>query len=534
MLNKIIKLKNIRWVTVLSVIVILIIMYSFQLGKNMFAKYTSLLHSTYEMQLKATTAHLWLEEVITGDRNESIESVWKQIDEAHWYLQAMLKGGNNNEGQFYPFEDPLFRQKVKQIAIKLDRFHSVAKKRWKEQEKSGVGSTIDQQFDTIFEDFIQDSKELELDLLQQMEAHENRFQIVQYLLIAVVIFLSLFVGLILSRHESRHLIDIHQLKLEQHNIRDLMESTAEAIIGVDLDGVCTFVNASGLDLLRYENLSDLLGEKIHEKIHYKKTDGSHYPIDECPMNHTVCTGEKSHKDTEVLWRSDGSHFYAEYWSYPVYRENELVSVVITFVDITGRKQAELKLHDAYENLEKQVLERTNELSVANEKLSIMAMHDPLTNLPNRRYFQEYSLNRLAQANRDNDRVAFLYIDLDGFKAINDDISHQAGDKVLISLSDSFKKSIRESEFIGRLGGDEFCMVIYNFKDKEEISNTAKRLINLTTQPISVGGMELEIGMTIGISMFPENGKAYDELLSAADVAMYDGKAHKKGSFVFAS
>ncbi len=179
-------------------------------------------------------------------------------------------------------------------------------------------------------------------------------------------------------------------------------------------------------------------------------------------------------------------------------------------------------------------QKTSQLNNARNKAQLLSMHDPLTHLPNRRYFREHIESKIAQAKRNNEKIAFLYVDLDGFKAINDDISHQAGDEVLASLAKRFNKFIRKNEFIARLGGDEFCMIVYNYKDKKELKNTAKRLIEKTTQSMTIGGMEIKIGMTIGISLYPEDGKTYDELLSSADVAMYEAKDKERGTYVFSS
>jgi len=180
------------------------------------------------------------------------------------------------------------------------------------------------------------------------------------------------------------------------------------------------------------------------------------------------------------------------------------------------------------------IELENKLKKANTKLLKMAMQDPLTTLPNRRYFSEYLDNKLAQADRYNEKIALLYIDLDGFKIINDGMSHQAGDKVLTELAKTFKKHLRKNEFIARIGGDEFCMIVHNYQDKNEIENTAKRLMNKSSQAMTIDGVKVSIGMTIGIALYPENGKTYDELLSTADMAMYNAKNKEKGTYTFAN
>ena len=100
----------------------------------------------------------------------------------------------------------------------------------------------------------------------------------------------------------------------------------------------------------------------------------------------------------------------------------------------------------------------------------MAFYDPLTNIPNRRYFEEHLEIILPQAERDNKGIALFYIDLDGFKKINDSVGHKAGDKVLEAISCRFSRNLRVNDFIARIGGDEFCMAIYNYKSIGELES----------------------------------------------------------------
>ncbi|MCK4710639.1 MAG: diguanylate cyclase, partial [Gammaproteobacteria bacterium] len=167
-----------------------------------------------------------------------------------------------------------------------------------------------------------------------------------------------------------------------------------------------------------------------------------------------------------------------------------------------------------------------------EQLEKLAHNDPLTGLPNRRYLNKHIEKLVLQSERDNSKMAILYIDLDGFKKVNDEISHQAGDIVLKNLAAKFQNLIRKNEFIARLGGDEFCMVISSFTDKCQLENTARRLIDECTETMSIEGMDIEIGMSIGIAIYPDNGKTYQELISKADTAMYFVKDNAKGSYAF--
>jgi len=133
------------------------------------------------------------------------------------------------------------------------------------------------------------------------------------------------------------------LKTSEEKIHLLLDSTAEAIYGLDMEGNCTLCNASCLKLLGYERSGDLLNKNMHWMIHSKYPDGSPYPVEECRISEAFRNEKGSHVDDEVFWRSDGTSFPAEYWSYPQYLGGKLVGAVVTFLDITERKQAEEKL-----------------------------------------------------------------------------------------------------------------------------------------------------------------------------------------------
>ena len=127
------------------------------------------------------------------------------------------------------------------------------------------------------------------------------------------------------------------------NVRLLMESTGEGIYGLDLEGNCTFCNPACLRMLGYDAREELYGKNMHALIHHTNQDGSDSPIEECKVNQSFQTGLEIHGDDEILWRKDGTSFQAEYWSYPVRVEGNIVGSVVTFVDITERKQADKNL-----------------------------------------------------------------------------------------------------------------------------------------------------------------------------------------------
>ncbi|HWY58619.1 MAG TPA: PAS domain S-box protein [Terriglobales bacterium] len=149
------------------------------------------------------------------------------------------------------------------------------------------------------------------------------------------------------------------LRESEYKLRLLLDSTAEAIYGIDLKGCCTFCNPACLRTLGYEHVDQLLGKNMHDLIHHTRSDGTLLSREECRVLQAVRTGEGIHVDDEVLWRANRTSFPAEYWSYPQRRDQEVVGAVIAFMDITQRKLAENALANVSRRLiEVQEQERT--------------------------------------------------------------------------------------------------------------------------------------------------------------------------------
>ncbi|MCG6535368.1 MAG: PAS domain S-box protein, partial [Syntrophales bacterium LBB04] len=136
------------------------------------------------------------------------------------------------------------------------------------------------------------------------------------------------------------------LRRSEDQIRLLLNSTAEAIYGVDLNGDCTFCNASCLNLLGYKEPDELVGKNMHRQIHLKRLDGTPFPEEECRMTQTLGHAQGAHADDEVFWRADETCFPVEYWSYPQHRDGAIVGAVVTFLDITEPKRAKEALRGA--------------------------------------------------------------------------------------------------------------------------------------------------------------------------------------------
>ena len=147
----------------------------------------------------------------------------------------------------------------------------------------------------------------------------------------------------------------------EERIRLLLDSTAEAIYGIDLSGVCTFCNTACARLLGYSAPSELIGKQMHPLIHHTRPDGTPHAAEQSPIFETLRTREGTHVDNEVLWRADGTSFPAEYWSHPIFRGSEVIGAVVTFLDVTERRKAEQEIQDGVRRREQFLAMLSHEL-----------------------------------------------------------------------------------------------------------------------------------------------------------------------------
>ncbi|MDD5216391.1 MAG: diguanylate cyclase, partial [Methylococcales bacterium] len=170
---------------------------------------------------------------------------------------------------------------------------------------------------------------------------------------------------------------------------------------------------------------------------------------------------------------------------------------------------------------------------ATEQIEYLAHYDSLTGLMNRMALQEAFELALLSSQKNQQLLALLFIDLDGFKAVNDNLGHDVGDEVLKITADRLRKNVRERDLIARLGGDEFVVVLTHLTDMLHIIPIADKLLHALNQSISGETKTLSITPSIGIAVYSENCNDYEKLLTSADKAMYVAKTHGKNNYQFA-
>jgi len=170
--------------------------------------------------------------------------------------------------------------------------------------------------------------------------------------------------------------------------------------------------------------------------------------------------------------------------------------------------------------------------VAEEQVQHLAYYDALTGLPNRTLLQDRLTKALAGARRQKDRVAVLFLDLDRFKDVNDSLGHSVGDLLLQEVGERLQEASREQDTVARLGGDEFLVVLPSIKDIPDAAVAAERLMDKIASEFVVQGHVLNVGCSVGISIFPEHGTDSETLIKHADTALYNAKENGRNNFQF--
>lgn len=287
------------------------------------------------------------------------------------------------------------------------------------------------------------------------------------------------------------------LEASKDRLRLLLDSTAEAIYGIDTDGNCTFCNKNCLELLGYAREEDLLGRNMHEAIHHTKANGTPFPISECGIMQSICLGVGKHSDDEVFFRSDGTRFFAEYHAHPQIRGGAVLGAVISFMDITESKKRD-------------------------EEILYLSSHDMLTGLYNRWYFQQ-AMKQIDDP--ENLPLSVIFADLNGLKMTNDIFGHAAGDALIVKASEILVASCRKDDMIARVGGDEFVILLPR-TDRD----SALRIIERIHGDLAGARVEaVKCSISIGCDTRTSLVTPLEETVANAENAMYKDKTLNRKS-----
>jgi two-component system cell cycle response regulator len=175
-----------------------------------------------------------------------------------------------------------------------------------------------------------------------------------------------------------------------------------------------------------------------------------------------------------------------------------------------------------------------QLEVYNRELEAMALHDALTGLPNRLLLMDRLASAIAHARRNKEIMAVLFLDLDGFKQINDTLGHDVGDAVLQLVADRLVATVRQMDIVARFGGDEFIIGLCELNRDEDLARLMSKLIEVISQPCDIQGHNLSITTSIGVGLYPQHGEDGESLMKSADRALYEAKRLGKNNYRIAA
>lgn len=300
---------------------------------------------------------------------------------------------------------------------------------------------------------------------------------------------------------------------------DLARSRMHYMLAARIAGVGFWVWDEIGDRLAYctEEASAIYGVTVEESLNRSQSLAANtsttHPDDLLEYENVIseaaenCTG---YDITIRTFRKDGELRYIRHIAEPILDENgRLVQTVGTVQDVTDQKHSE-------------------------EKIAHMARHDPLTGLPNRALIHDRLGIGLKAAKRESRQLAILFLDLDGLKMINDTDGHQAGDHLLINVAERLSNCVREMDTVGRLGGDEFIVVLGGDVSHEHVVLVAEKILTSVSQPYDLRRGQRHISASIGISLYPSDGETPESLIAAADNAMYAVKRSGKNDYQFSS
>jgi diguanylate cyclase (GGDEF)-like protein/PAS domain S-box-containing protein len=296
------------------------------------------------------------------------------------------------------------------------------------------------------------------------------------------------------------------LFVEKERAQVTLNSIGDAVACTDVAGNLTFLNLVAEKLTGW-SWQEAAGLPMREV--FRILDTANREVIANPMDSAVRGDQTMHlPENSILVRRDGFEIPIEDSVAPIHdRDGQAAGAVIVFRDVSAARALALQMAHSAE-------------------------HDYLTGLPNRMLLNDRISQAIALTPRHENRIAILFLDLDGFKHINDSLGHQIGDKLLQSISKRLTDCVRTSDTVSRQGGDEFVILLSEIEQAEDAAVSARRMLHVIAEPHSVDQHELHVTGSIGVSVYPDDGQDANALIKNADTAMYQAKENGRQGFQF--
>jgi len=293
---------------------------------------------------------------------------------------------------------------------------------------------------------------------------------------------------------------------EKRRAQVTLDCIGDAVISTDVSGNIIFLNLVAEKMTGWQ-LKEAAGRPMAEA--FRSVDATTRMVVPNLMVKTAQLNRKGHLPfNTVLIRRDGSEIYIEDSVAPIH-------------DLDGQVVGSVK-----------VFRDVSEAQAMTEQIAHLAEHDFLTGLPNRLLLNDRVGQAIALAQRNQDKVAVIFMDVDGFKHINDSLGHPTGDRLLQCVANRLRDCVRAPDTVSRQGGDEFIVLLQGVKQPEDAAIAAERLLKALAETFSIGQQDLHITSSIGVSLYPDDGRDAETLIKNADTAMYQAKGNGRQGFQF--
>ncbi|ADN09058.1 sensor domain-containing protein [Sulfurimonas autotrophica] len=323
--------------------------------------------------------------------------------------------------------------------------------------------------------------------------------------------------------------ELMDLKQNNSSLLNLLTQHLPDMLWVkDLEGKYIYANkAICNDLLMAKDTQEPIGKgdiffALREREAHKEIADWHTFGELCFNSDQLVIDSNKAMKFEEYGNVKGKLMYLEVYKAPFYdKDGNIIGTVGAGRDITQLKKIQFDLENSLE-----------ELDTKRDQLEFQANHDALTGLPNRVLFMDRLTQAIKLAKREKQHVAVLFLDIDDFKKINDSLGHHVGDEILIEVTQRMLLKMRKSDTLARLGGDEFCIIINNIKDIDDVSKIIENGMEVFRDPFITQEHTLYISISVGVSLYPNDGKDAIALLKNSDAAMYKAKQNTRDRYSF--
>lgn len=311
--------------------------------------------------------------------------------------------------------------------------------------------------------------------------------------------LSIAVELLRSRRE---------LHVSESKLSRIFECASEGLLFFEADRTIRQANSAAAAIAGVESQRALGVKGLPLAWKFFKIGGEPMPPNEGILSRALSTGKATSREEFIIQTPTRARVIVSGAAAPVHDQaGKLLGVVVSVTDMSDQRRAE-------------------------ERLGYLAVHDPLTDLPNRLLLRRSLEQAIARAARRGDHVALLFLDVDQFKSINDTMGHSVGDEVLVTLAGRLVSSVRQEDTVARSAGDEFVVVLSDAGSVDSITPAVERIMEKCRQPFELGERKFKLSVSIGVSVFPTDGADAETMLRNADAAMYKAKESGRDTFSF--